>query len=285
VLEVEMLARSLGLLMLTSLAFARPAAGVDTRKPAAELSAQEIQECVQQNFPDDSMVQTLKMVMKDRMGVERLLEAEMFWEKDQGTRLSKVLIQFDNPPELRGAAVLVIEKTPANDMFMFLPELGKTRRITSSMVSGNMMGTDFTYEDFARLQGMIGNLSAERLADEQVGGRAAFVTVSRPAEGTDSDYESIRAAVDQETCVPLRVEFFQKGLAEPAKVLTVDPAKVAEVKSGWMPRELRMEDLKGGTSTSLVIEKLEVSVPIERKRFSQSELDKQGRFGPAVSRY
>jgi hypothetical protein len=275
--------RALVLLALVSVA--TPALAAETKKAPAELSAVEIQQCVQQNFPDDSMTQTLKMLMKDRMGVERLLEAEMWWEKDQATRLSKVLLKFDNPPELRGAAVLVIEKKPTNDMFMFLPELGKTRRITSSMVSGNMMGTDFTYEDFARLQGMIGNLEAVREADEQVAGRPAFITVSRPAAGTDSDYERIRSAIDQETCVPLRVEFFQKGIAEPAKMLTVDATKLAEVKTGWMPRELRMEDLRAGTSTSLVIDKLEVSVPIDRKRFSQKELDQQGRFGPAVSRY
>jgi hypothetical protein len=230
------------------------------------------------------MTQTMKMVMKDRMGVERLLEAEMFWEKDQATRLSKVLLKFDNPPELRGAAVLVIEKTPTNDMFMFLPELGKTRRITSSMVNGNMMGTDFTYEDFARLQGMIGNLEAERAPDEQIAGRTAFVTESKPTAGTDSEYERIRSVIDQQTCVPLRVEFFQKGLAEPAKVLSVDPAKLAETKDGWMPRELRMEDLRGGTSTNLVIEKLEVGVPIAKKMFSQTELERQGRFGAAVTR-
>lgn len=276
--------RGLGLLLLAALALARPAAGAETRKPAAELSAREIEECVQQNFPDDSMTQTMKMVMKDRMGVERLLEAEMFWEKDQATQLSKILLKFDNPPELRGAAVLVIEKTPTNDMFMFLPELGKTRRITSSMVNGNMMGTDFTYEDFARLQGMIGNLEATRAPDEQLAGRAAFVTESKPAAGADSEYERIRSVIDQQTCVPLRVDFFQKGLAEPAKVLSVDPSKVAEVKSGWMPRALRMEDLRGGTSTDLVIEKLEVSVPIAKKMFSQTELERQGRFGAAVTR-
>ena len=183
-----MLARALALFLLVPLASTADAAEVETKKPAAEFTAQEIQHCVQQNFPDDTMTQTIKMVMKDRMGVERLLEAEMFWEKDQATRLSKILLKFDNPPELRGAAVLVIEKQPINDMFMFLPELGKTRRITSSMVSGNMMGTDFTYEDFSRLQGLIGNLDAQREADEQIAGRTAFVTVSHPKAETDSDY-------------------------------------------------------------------------------------------------
>jgi hypothetical protein len=46
-----------------------------------------------------------------------------------------------------------------------------------------------------------------------------------------------------------------------------------------------MEDVRGGTSTDLVVEKLEVGVPIDRKMFSATELEKQGRFGPAVTRY
>ena len=279
--------RAVGLLLLSTLPLASGAAlaDVERKRNADTMTASEIQDCVKQNFPDDSMTQTIQMMMKDRMGVERLLEAEMFWERDQTTRLSKVRLDFDNPPELRGAAVLVIEKSPTNDMFMFLPELGKTRRITSSMVNGNMMGTDFTYEDFSRLQGMLGNLSAERQADGQVAGRPAFVTVSVPAQATDSDYTRIRSLVDQQTCLPLRVEFFQKGFEGPAKVLTVQPDKAIEVKSGWFPRELRMEDVRGGTSTNLVVEKIEVNVPIDRKMFSAAELEKQGRFGPAVSHY
>ncbi|MGH7286841.1 MAG: outer membrane lipoprotein-sorting protein, partial [Myxococcota bacterium] len=260
-----MLIRALGSVVLLALATA--ASGVETKKLPAELTAQEIQQCVQQNFPDDSMTQTLKMVSKDRLGVERVLEAEMFWEKDQTTRLSKVLLKFDNPPELRGAAVLVLEKKPQNDMFMFLPELGKTRRITTQMVQGNMMGTDFSYEDFSRLQGMISSLSLERLPDEQVADRTAFVTLGRPGDA-DSEYDRIRSAVDQETCVPLRVEFFAKGSDEPAKVILSDPSKVTKEKTGWIPREIRMEDLRGGTSTSLQIDKLKVSVPIDRKIFS-----------------
>src|SRR5262245_38334546 len=216
-----MRARLLAPLLAAGFVAGAVVAEVGAEKPPADLSAQEIQDCVQKNFPSDSMIQTMKMVMKDRMGVERLLEADMFWEKDPATQLSKVLLQFDNPPELRCAAVLVLEKSPGpNDMFMFLPELGKVRRITTSMVNGSMLGTDFSYEDFARLQGMVGSLETERVPDEPVDGRTAFVTLAKPSEGTDSEYDRIRSAIDQKTCVPLRVEFFQKGAEEPAKVLT-----------------------------------------------------------------
>jgi len=259
------------------LALAPSAAG------AAEKTAAEIQTCVQRNFPDDTMVQTIRMVSVDRMGVERMLEAEMFWQKNPETALSNVLMTFDNPPELRGASVLVLEKKPQNDMFMFLPELGKTRRITSTMVQGNMMGTDFSYEDFQRLQGLLTSLDSKRLDDATVAGRQAWVTESAPTDPS-SEYTRIVSRVDQETCIPLEVELYTKGSAEPAKRMSTNPQTVSKEKTGFMPREITMRDLRTETATTIVIEKLALGVPIERKRFSAAELERQGRFSSSPTR-
>jgi hypothetical protein len=270
------------LVALALCALALPASSQTVRDPAT-MTASEIQECVQQNFPDDSMIQTLKMISVDRQGVERVLEAEMWWQKNQETHLSNVLMVFDNPPELRGASVLVLEKRPQNDMFMFLPELGKTRRITSSMVNGNMMGTDYSYEDFQRMQGLITSLESKRLPDETLAGRKTFVTDSVPSDPA-SEYNRVLSWVDHETCVPLQVEFFAPGSEGPVKRMTIDAASVSKEKSGYMPHKIAMNDLRTETATTIQIEKLQVSVPIERKRFSQAELDKQGRFGGASTR-
>ena len=272
--------RSLVLLLCSTLA---TGASAEPPKAPSDMTAVEIQTCVQRNFPDDSMVQTVKMVSVDRMGVERVLEAEMFWQKDPETKLSNVLMTFDNPPELRGAAVLVLEKKPQNDMFMFLPELGKSRRITSQMVQGNMMGTDFSYEDFQRLQGLLTSLDSKRLPDATLAERPSFVTESVPSDPS-SEYSMVRSFVDQETCVPLQVELFVKGSAEPAKRLTMNPKAFSKEKKGVFPREIAMQDLRTETSTTIVIEKLKVGVPIERKRFSAAELDRQGRFSSSPTR-
>ena len=275
--------RLLAPLLCLALAASAAAQTPVTRTPADEMTAQQIAQCVQQNFPDDTMVQTIKMVSVDRLGVERVLEADMFWQKHQDTRLSNVLLIFHNPPELRGASVLVLERKPQNDMFMFLPELGKVRRITSQMVQGNMMGTDFSYEDFQRMQGMLASLESKRQPDESIFERAAFVTESVPSDPT-SEYTKIRSWVDQETCAPLQVEFFTKASAEPVKRLNTNPKATQKVKTGWMPLEIAMKDLRSETATTIVIEKLEVSVPIDRKRFSASELERQGRFSGSSSR-
>jgi len=264
---------------LLSLALASPALA-EAPKPPAQMTPQDIQDCVQRNFPSDSMVQDVKLVSIDRMGVERVLEAQMFWQKDKQTQLSNVLLTFDNPPELRGASVLVLEKKPQNDMFMYLPELGKVRRITTQMVQGNMMGTDYSYEDFQRLQGMLTGLDSKRLDDTAVGERAAYLTESLPSDAS-SEYTRIRSKIDQQTCVPLEVELYTKGESAPAKVLSTNPKSFTREKTGWMPREVAMKDLRTETATTIVIEKLQVNVPIERKRFSVAELERQSHFRSA----
>ena len=69
--------------------------------------------------------------------------------------MSKVVLKVLEPPDLRDTGVLFIEKKddPA-DMFIYLPDLEKVRRVTTRMLSGSLFGSDFTYEDFQQIQGM-----------------------------------------------------------------------------------------------------------------------------------
>jgi hypothetical protein len=128
---------------------------------------------------------------------------------------------------------------------------------------------------------MLTSLESKRLADETVFERKAFRTESAPSD-PGSEYSIVRTWIDQETCVPLQVELFTKESAEqPAKRMTMNPEAFSKEKASVFPREIAMKDLRTETSTTIVIEKLQLSVPIDRKRFSQAELDRQGRFGGA----
>ena len=39
---------------------------------------------------------------------------------------------------------------------MYLPELRSVRRVTGNTLSGTLLGTDFTYEDFLHIYGLAG---------------------------------------------------------------------------------------------------------------------------------
>ena len=159
---------------------------------------------------------------------------------------------------------------------MYLPALDKVKRITNRMVSGSMFGTDFSYEDFERLQGLADDAELERLADTTIDGQTVLVTRSKPREDSGSTYERIVTYVDPETCVPLKTEFWEPG-ERLRKVSTVDREKVEREGKSWIPRELLMRDLRDETETRLVIDEIAVGVEIHRKMFSSRELETGGK--------
>ena len=137
---------------------------------AAELqTVEQIGACHRDSFPDDSSVQTISMNARDRIGAVTTSKATIHWKKfDDG--FSRVMMRFFNPPDLRGAGLLMIEKKARNDMFIYLPELGRVKRITSRMTSASMFGTDFSYEEFERLQGIAESAPTTRAEDGAVDG-------------------------------------------------------------------------------------------------------------------
>jgi hypothetical protein len=245
------------------------------KQDASAMTADDIDACFRANFPKDSAVQQISLASKDRVGAISTSKATLWW-KQLGDDKSGVLIRFESPTELRDAGVLMLEKDERNDMFMYLPELRKVKRITKHMAEASMFGTDFSYEEFERLQGIAEKAPSERAPDETVAGRAAYVVIAKPAPEQESGYERIKAWIDQETCVALKAEFYERGDA-PRKLMTADPATLAQAGSVWYAGEVLQRDLRDETETVLRIEKIEVGVEVPQKLFSVRSLESQGR--------
>jgi len=241
----------------------------------AELqTAEQIDACFRANYPKDTSVQTVSMSSKDRIGAITTSRAKLYWQKFEDG-YSRVMMRFFKPAELRNAGLLMVEKKDRNDMFIYLPELGRVKRVTSHMTSASMFGTDFSYEEFERLQGIAEHSPSERLPDDTVEGRATYVILVRPRPEEESAYERIQAWIDKDTCVVLRAEFYERG-DDPRKVMTADPATLTQAKEVWFAREILMHDKRDETETTLLVEEAEIGGKIPRKVFSQKELEQVG---------
>jgi hypothetical protein len=254
----------------TVLAFALAALLPGAGAPAAEGVA-ELEACMRANLPALSSVQTVALRHVDRTGGERTLEAEIFWKRTvEG--LSRVRIQVHAPVDDRGSAYLLRENATGDpEMFVYLPEVGKPRRIHPSGASGSLFGTDFTYEDVGRMQDLGGGGGSERLPDSTLGdARVAVVAVTLAPEAASS-YSRIVYQVDAERCVPLRVEFHDAGGAL-AKRLVADPAKITREGRGWLVRAVVLEDLQNETKTELVVREIDVEADVPDRLFSSADL-------------
>jgi hypothetical protein len=121
---------------------------------AAELGpgVDEVQRCIERNLPEHSSRQSVVFEQRDRAGNERRFEAEVWWKRDAEGR-SRLLARVEAPPDLRGTAFLMIEEQDRPEMFSYLPELGRVRRVDSRSASG-FLGTDLSYEDIEELRAL-----------------------------------------------------------------------------------------------------------------------------------
>jgi len=246
------------------------AAGATTRaEPAApERSAEQIEQCVRANLPSRSSIQEVAFRVNGKAGVTTDSRVKIHWQKGEDG-LSNVLLRFEAPEDMRGSALLLVEKPERNDMFMYLPELKRVRRVTGPALSGGMFGTDFTYAQFERLQGVSRDVKVERLPDEELEGRAVHVLAHTPAD--DPEFEYVTSYVDPERCLPLRTEFYESG-RRLRKVLDATEAGITRVGDQWIPHRLVMRDVVQGTSTEFTVERIDVNATIHRKVFTQGNL-------------
>jgi hypothetical protein len=233
-------------------------------------TAEEIQDCVERNMESKSSIQTMTLDAKDRVGSINRLRTTIYYKEDDAGSM-RVLMRIDEPQDLRDSAILLLEREGGQDILMYVPELRRVRRLHGRMVADTMFGTDFSYEDFRRLQAVSSDLPGERLADAEQQGRPVYVVASRYPEGGDSMYERLVAYIDQKTCVPLKLEFFQKG-DSPRKVLEADPAAIVELKGRNVAKKMLLRDLKEGTETAIEVVDLQVDVEIPEKLFKERTL-------------
>lgn len=236
---------------------------------AVELS-DAVKTCVKKNFQATNSVQTIELRSKDRRGYEQVLRANSYVKRSPGKK-ARIMMHFNEPFDMRGARFLIIEKAPRNDMYIYMPGLMMVRKITSKRISSSILGTDFSYEDYERLHGMLSDLSSEQAADAKIGKRRVHVINSFPKAG--SGYDKITTYIDIKTCVALKAELFGKN-NKLHKVLTVDARNIHRHGKIYVPHKLLMRDLRDKTETSMIVEKINMNVPLEDKLFDPKQFKK-----------
>jgi len=242
---------------------------------AASAIAAEVPEivktCVEKNMPKSTAVQSIELTARDRSGYEQVLLADVYWKRDADNK-SRLLMHFEEPVDVRNARFLIIENQPENDMYIYMPGLFKVRKITSKRISSSILGTDFSYEDYERLHGIVQDLKAEQYPDEVLDGRPVYVVNSYP--GDTSGYDKISSYIDKQTCVTLKVELFERG-HQLRKTMTVDPADIQPVGDIQVPRALVMRDVRDKTQTRLVIREIRTGDPLDDALFDPEQLKQQ----------
>ena len=236
----------------------------------------EVRACVEKNLPARSAEQSLLLEVRDPAGSTQRIEATLAWKPDADGR-SRVLVRVEAPPDLRGSAFLALEREAGEpDLFAYLPELQKVRRLQGRTISGSLFGTDLSYEDLTHVQGIAPSARIEKLSDETLEGRPAHVLRALPGPDASASYAEVRSWVDAETCVVRRIEFRDRPDAV-AKELVAPWDHVTDEGGRWLPRVLVVRDLAEGGETRLTVESARYDVELHERLFSQGGLAARGR--------
>ena len=224
-------------------------------------------------MPAKTSVQRIEFRARDRLGEEQVTRAKVSGKRfDDGFR--RVLLRFYQPSDVRGTALLIFEKEEGSEMFLYSPELRKTRRVSTRTAAGSLFGTDFSYEDFERFQGIQSHSTSKRRPDAMLGDLPVYVLVSTPAPEDESPYESVVSFIGKKTCLALKIESYEPG-ARLRKVITADPSQLEQEGGIWFAREVIAKDLRDETQTLMIVEEIEIDQPLPDKRFRLAELERR----------
>ncbi len=199
-----------------------------------------------------SGVAELNLITENARGQQRKFSVKVYLKSDDAG--DRQFLEYLSPADVRGTKFLSLNlKGQEDQMWLYMPAMGRERRIAAHMTGDSFMGTDFTYDEIGGNFAEKGQYSAVRLEDQTEGGVKCYV-LDMTALKADALYKKVKMWVWQDEMVPVKVEFMDAaGVLQ--KTLTLDTFKT--VSKELIPHDVIMADNVKGTRT--ILEIIEVS--------------------------
>lgn len=160
----------------------------------------------------------------------------------------KSLVIFDAPRDIAGTALLSFARgIEPDDQWLYLPKVGRVKRISGSNRSGPFMGSEYAYEDLAAPE--LVKYSYVYLGDERCGELTCYKIERRPRY-KDSGYSRQIVWLDTEHYRPMKVEFYDR---RDTHLKTLNYSEYRLYGRYWRAHNMEMVNHRTGKSTSLLI--------------------------------
>jgi len=238
----------------------------------AAVYAQQTADAIVRASRDRIQAQTVsirsRMVITARDGstTERLIDQ---YSKD-GPRGSRSVIVFQQPSTVAGSRFLTLENpSGADDRWIYLPSLGRVRRIAASEGSGSFMGTDFSYDDISATSRSADADNHSILREETLGGAACYVIQSAPKDSS-FQYSRMVQWIAKDTLIMVKIELYDR---RNTLVKTVEMSNVQNIQGRQTPTVMKMTTHAAGTSTTITNEITKYDDPIPEQVFTVEFLE------------
>lgn len=211
----------------------------------------------------------MEMRLYDHRGRETVRRLTVLTLREES--IDHLLLRFTFPGDIRETGLLSIEQPDGdNDQFLYLPALGRSRRISSGERQDPFVGSDFTYEEISGRR--LDDYNYKLLGEESLDGRPVYVLESTAKESNAKHARSV-SWVDTERLMILRAEIFDSN-GELIKEFT--SARIEEIDGVWTPREQTMRTPREDTSTVLAITQASFNTGLPARVFTRNTLERGG---------
>lgn len=197
----------------------------------------------------DTVSSRSRMVItaKDGSTTERSLDQY----SSDSAKGNRTIIVFQKPASIAGSRFLTLEnKGATEDRWIFLPSLGKIRRIAATEGSGSFMGTDLSYDDISSANRDASLDTHVLLKEEAVDGKVCYVIESKPADAS-YQYSKIISWIEKETKVARKIELYDK---KGTLVKLLEIKTLQDVQGRLTPMVTKMTSVKENTATTINID-------------------------------
>lgn len=155
---------------------------------------------------------------------------------------------FSSPADVQGVSILTHSALNGDDQqWLFLPSVGRVKRISSSNRSGSFVGSDFAYEDLASLELEKYDFIAAK--ETNLSGKRVIEVSYRPRY-SGSGYSSITSFLDPANHQPIQNNYFNRR-GDHMKTLQLGRYQSYGGGAIWRPHMLTMADHATGSSTEI----------------------------------
>jgi hypothetical protein len=219
----------------------------------------------------EAMNANIHMSITEKNGTSRSRTIAMTTKTFQEGQ-EKRIIKFLEPPDVKGTAMLIIDnKNTADDMWIYLPALKKTRRIVSSEKGKSFMSSEFSNAD----------MSSPNLADftnrhlEGSGLNNLWIIESTPIDNYLADqygYSKKISFISSDRCQVRKMEFynFDNELFKVIEINGIYPLQEGK----FIVKNMAANNLLTGRRSEIDISDISVGIRIDDSVFSLQNLER-----------
>ena len=177
--------------------------------------------------------------------------------------MSKGIVRFTAPPEVKGVALLIHNhQERASDQWMWTPALERDRRIAMQDRSTRFFGTDFSFEDLEERD--VDQFDYSMLGQEAIDGAACWKIQSTPKRTKTSQYTHSISWIRKDNYAVARIDSFVKSEV----VRRLSYSSIENVQGIWTAKTLDMKDLRRATHTRLTLQQVKYGTPMKEDDFT-----------------